>query len=268
MRLRVLFELKRTTAIAIDHQHELQGLVYSYLAISDEGYCRFLHGRGYAQSDTSTKVAKLFCYSSLRVPASRRRMQGSSMIVSPGIVEWYITSPLNEFLLHSVTGMLATGTMVRVGTMELEVVAVESLHTPDFTSSETFTCLSPIVVARSREDKTREYLLPDDSRFSDMVMRNLLWKRELLQLNGVLPTEGTAEPTVRLDFDRAYLQRPGAHNGTKLVTYKGISMKGAFAPFRLTGSPELIQLAWECGVGRNNSIGLGMVELKSAGGRL
>ena len=47
------------------------------------------------------------------------------------------------------------------------------------------------------------------------------------------------------------------------MTFKNIQMVGAFAPFALTGSPTLMATAWNCGLGEKNSIGLGMIDIKS-----
>jgi CRISPR-associated endoribonuclease Cas6 len=37
---------------------------------------------------------------------------------------------------------------------------------------------------------------------------------------------------------------------------------GAFAPFILSGSKELMRLAYDCGVGEKNAAGFGMIEVK------
>src|SRR5205807_1817714 len=118
-----------------------------------------------------------------------------------------------------------------------------------------FTCLTPIVAAVPREDGSTQYLTPaDGARLSEAVRRNLLRKHELLY--GGPPEDDRLE----LAFDSDYLARD-THGGTKLVTFKGIQVRGAFAPFTLTGSEALMRVAWDCGLGEKNSAGFGMVEV-------
>jgi CRISPR-associated endoribonuclease Cas6 len=157
--------------------------------------------------------------------------------------------------------LLTTGSVVSVGAARLRLEMVEALGTPVFGERERFTCLSPIVSAVPREDGKTYYLRPSDAAFSDAVRANLLWKHRLL--HGGPPEDDR----LLLEFDAAYLADPKHREGTKLVTFKGIQIKGAFAPFMLTGSAALMQTAWDCGLGEKNSIGFGMIEMGKQGSR-
>ena len=83
---------------------------------------------------------------------------------------------------------------------------------------------------------------------------NLL--RKHLALYGTEP----ARPCLRLYFDRNYMQRD-AHEGARKMRFKNVDVVGAFCPLRLEGSPELLRLAWECGLGEKNAAGFGMLEM-------
>jgi CRISPR-associated endoribonuclease Cas6 len=130
---------------------------------------------------------------------------------------------------------------------------------PEFAQTTEFTCLAPIIAAVAREDRTTAYLRPTDPEFSEAVRANLLWKHRVLY---------NADPedcSLAMEFSPRYLADPRTRGGTKLVNFKGISMVGAMAPFRLTGSKELMRVGYECGFGGKNGIGCGMAEVREEG---
>ncbi len=276
MRLKIRFELERAARLPLDHQDLLTGLVYRLLGESDAQYASFLHDEGYRLEEGGNRRYKLFVFSTLRVPKGRRRVEESNLRITPGVVEWLLSSPREDFLTHSATGLFAVGQTVNVGHVPLTIAGIECLPEPEFRSPMRFTCLTPIVASVPREDRSTRYLVPrppapnpggvgppapnpggeGPGEFSEAVRRNLVRKYELV--TGRPPSE--AESRLELAFDADYLAR-ASHGGTKLTTYKGIQIRGAFAPFTLTGSESLIRMAWECGLGEKNSAGFGMIEV-------
>jgi CRISPR-associated endoribonuclease Cas6 len=258
MRLRIQLYLDREAILPIDHQYELMSLVYRLLEVSDTDYARFLHEEGYGREGTNTKRMKLFVFSKLRVPKNRRRVEGSNLRLYPGRIEWLLSSPREDFLRHSATGLLSAGSRLLVGQVGLTITGVEALPTPEFSETVRFRCLTSIVASQTLSDGRTYYLRPkDEAAFSEAVRRNLLHKYLLLS-GGAAPEEDR----LRLTFDADYLSNP-KHRGTQKVCIKGIEVVGAFAPFTLTGSIELMRVAWECGLGEKNSAGFGMVEVCS-----
>ena len=307
MRLLIRFQLERAASLPLDHQEHLSGLVYRLLGESDSDYAAFLHDEGYRLEEQGNRRYKLFVFSTLRVPKSRRRVEGSLLRVAPGEVTWLLASPREDFLTHSATGLFSIGQAVQVGHIPLTIAGIECLPEPVFRSPMRFTCLTPIVASVPREDRSTRYLVPADGpEFSEAVRRNLLRKYELVHRAppGTEPPSGSESPAghqsptapqpalvaqpprglqspsgpqslsspqswgnraapvddrLELVFDPGYLSR-SPHGGTKLTTFKGIQIRGALAPFTLTGSEELMRVAWNCGLGEKNSSGFGMVE--------
>lgn len=255
MRLVVRGLLARETAFPINHQGLLAGLVYRLLAASDPDYARFLHDEGYRPADDRARRFKLFTFSWLQ--ARRRRVAGGTLYLGPGPVDWYLSSPVHDFLVHGASGLLAAGGVLHVGHAELPLVGLESLPPPVFGETMGFTCLSPIVATVPRPDGSTHYLRPSDGEaFSEAVRRNLLKKQALI--HGGPPQD----EALGLDFDAGYLARDVRNGGTKKITIKNTDHIGAFAPLTLIGSPELMQVGWECGLGEKNSAGFGMVEVE------
>jgi CRISPR-associated endoribonuclease Cas6 len=99
------------------------------------------------------------------------------------------------------------------------------------------------------------YLRPTEGdAFSEAVRKNLIAKYR------VLHGHDPQDDRVRLTFSPGYLARD-RHAGTKKITFGRIDLIGALAPLTLTAAPELLTLAYECGLGQGNSMGFGMLDL-------
>ncbi len=249
MRLRVCMDNPAGTRLPINYQEFLTAAVYDLLATSDADYARHLHDEGYKGEDG--RRFKLFTFSWLR--GGRRQVEGDTLRFAPGPLEWQLASPVSEFLTHLATGLLGMGTL-RVGSAVLPIIQVETLPAPFLSETTRFTCLSPIVAALPLPGGGTRYLRPADGMaFSQAVHHNLQRKHCLLY--GELP----ADDRFALTFDPAYLAC--TNGGTKLITFKGIHLVGAFAPFTVSGSLALQRVMLECGGGEKNAAGFGMAEV-------
>lgn len=257
MRLRVCLDNSAGTRLPMDYQEWLTAAVYSLLATSDADYARFLHDDGYTAEDG--RRFKLFTFSWLR--GTQRTADRDTLRFAPGPLEWQIASPVEDFLTHIATGLLASGSL-RVGTATLPITQIDTLPAPVLSAPMLpapmrLTCLSPIVAALPLEGGRTRYLRPaDGDLFSEAVRRNLLRKHHVL--HGRPPDDDR----LTLTFDPAYLSRD-PRGGTKMITYKKIHIIGAFAPFILSGSAELMRVGYETGFGEKNAAGFGMVEIKN-----
>ena len=251
MRLRVGLDNRAGTRLPINYQEWLTSAVYSLLASSDADYARFLHDDGYQSEDG--RRFKLFTFSWLR--GTRRSVEGDMLHFAPGRLEWQLSSPVDAFLSNLATGLLSAGTLW-VGPTSLPITQIETLSAPALLETAAFTCLSPIVAALPLEGGRTRYLRPSDgATFSEAVRCNLLRKHHLLA--GSPP----ADDRFALTFDPAYLARTGG--GTKLMTFKDIHLVGAFAPFTVSGSADLMRVGYEAGFGEKNAAGFGMAEVKN-----
>ena len=254
MRIAIKFSAAQPVVLPLNHAQYLTGAVYNFLDRADRDYARFLHNEGYAGSDDmdDRHRFKLFAFSTLR--ARRRRIAGDRLVLGPGEIEWQVCSPLDKFLREFATGVLEQGT-VRVAREILPIAHVETLPAPLISQNNHWTCLTPIVSAVSQPDsRYPRYLRPGDEKFSDCLRANLLHK--YFALHG----HEAEDDRFELEWDGKYLQR---HRGTKLLDFKGTQIVGAFCPFTMRGSAELIELAWDAGLGEKNAAGFGMVEVKN-----
>lgn len=259
MRIKIHMQLKEPVFIPLSHPHYLTGLIYRFLETSDSDYSEFLHNTGYsAESDPEDhRRFKLFVFSPLR--ARERLIKGSLIRIGPGPVEWQISSPVREFLGNFALGLMSTGGL-QVGAVSLPIVRIETLDPPELLGETIFTCLSPIVVSvtdNTEEGRVTHYLRPAEPIFGERVRLNLITKYFILH-RGKPPEDDRFE----LTFDSSYLMR---QRGTKMIDYKGVKIVGAFAPFTVRGSQELMRVGYECGFGEKNSSGFGMCEVIGRG---
>lgn len=134
----------------------------------------------------------------------------------------------------------------------MRVVEAQQQTTPSFSEGYRFDVDAPVLARRRREDGSREYLLYDDERADAALTRTLRGKMEAAGLD--------IEPdAVQVRFDRGY---DGAC--TKLATIEKdgheIHHKGSMCPVIVEGPPEVVQFAWNVGIGELTGSGFGAVK--------
>lgn len=245
-------------AVPINYQYPLSAAIYKILAQASPDYASFLHDQGYASP--SGRLMKLFTFSKLWIPGVK--MQGTvlkSIRRSPWRVQ--IASPMQEeFVQNFVLGLFETAELVLAGQgvrAKFRVEQVEALPSPDFKEKQRFKCLSPIVASTSHERDGRKhiyYYRPHDAGLSEALLKNLRQKHEIIH--------GKQPEFVPLTFRLEPQDKPKS----KLITIKEGTSEATHVScfetyFTLQGSVELMQTAWECGLGEHNSQGFGMVEV-------
>lgn len=257
MRIKLtLAPVSKNAVLPASYNYFLTGLIYRFLSKSSTDYSAFLHDEGYKLGE-SKKGFKLFTYSMLM--GDTVRAQGERLIIGKSQVQWQISSPVDMFIQHLVTGVFAEGQKINIGP-EGEQAAflielVETMQPPEFRDAMKFTCLSPITVSKpAGRGRPCHYLRPWEDGFSEVIKNNLLNKYRLAhgrELNG---------PEFNIKIDAVYMNRKSGKI-TKKINFKGTDIIGFMAPFEVTGSPELIEIeiGYEAGFGEKGSMGFGMV---------
>ena len=255
MRLKlILSPQENPTYVPINYQYQLSAAIYKVLAKASPAYADFLHQRGYPAP--SGKLLKLFTFSRLWIPNVRR--QGTKLTAgrrSSWILQ--VASPmLDEFVQNFVLGLFESTEIVVAGG-RFFIEQVETLPMPEFKETTHFKCLSPIVVSTMRERGGKlmpYYYRPHDPALSEAIRQNLLQKHEAIHQ---CPPDDE-----RLSFTIPEGYKPKSRLITlKEGTPEETQIKAFETYFDLTGSVELMRVAWECGVGEKNSQGFGMVEV-------
>lgn len=252
MRIRVVFSQQSTVAVPIAQNYFLASAIYDVLDARPD-YARFLHDHGYTHH-LSGRSFKLFVFSSLM--CAQRRIEGENILLGPGTIQWFISSPMVEFVTALAEGLLSQG-QINVRGALLNIDRVEALAEPEFTREMSFACLSPIVVTRSEgPGEYAHFCTNEDPDFSERIKSNLIRKYEIVY--GHTPEDTGFE----MRFDPDYILHHGGRV-TKLVDVRGTQIRGVFAPFRTYGSPELVKIGYQCGFGERGSMGFGCVEARN-----
>jgi CRISPR-associated endoribonuclease Cas6 len=265
MRIRLtLRPQEKETVIPINYQYPLSAAIYKILSNGSPDYATWLHARGYLSPDK--KPIKLFVFSKLFIPQVKIKQNAliahhyhrCTMIVSSPMLE--------DFVQNFVIGLFATQ-KIEIGSKEVVgrfiIEQVETLPTPEFSRTTRFKCLSPITLSTKKEkygSLQEHYYRPSEPELAEAIRDNLIAKYETVHQKQ--PDDS------RLEFklDKEYLQKKGGDLGlSKLIIIKeGTSeetkVKAFECLFYLTGSQELQQIAWDCGIGQRNSLGFGMVD--------
>jgi CRISPR-associated endoribonuclease Cas6 len=252
-------------SVPVNYHYPLSATIYKLLAQASPEYSTWLHERGYRSP--ADRLLKLFTFSKLDIP---RVKFADGVLVAHDVRAWrlLVSSPMtDEFVQLFVLGLfqnqkLEIGGRGAVGRFLIE--QVEALAPPEFTSPMRFKTLSPVVVSTMREHKGKlqpYYYRPNDLELGAAIRQNLLEKFETIQ--GCAPQDGALEVAIDNDY---MARRGGPEKVSKLITIKEgtpeeTRIKGFECPLLMKGSQELMQVAWECGVGDHNSMGCGMVEV-------
>jgi len=253
MRLFITLETEKVVNIPVNYQEYLTAAVYGYVGSGDEDYAKFVHDEGYV-GDGGRRF-KPFTHSWLRIPSRNRRIVGDRLQILPGQIGWMVSSPLDDFLRPFASGLLKAGRL-RVGSETLPVAAVEAASSVEATEKMVCTCLSPIVATKRRPDGSTQFLRPseDPKAFSEIIRSNMIAKYKAFNLS---PSD---DDRLVIEFDANYLA--ANRDGTKKASYKGIDVIGILAPFKATGSKELISLGLSAGFGSKTACGFGCVEAR------
>ncbi len=264
----VLVPQNKSCRMPINYQYPLSAALYKILSSGSAEYSQWLHEKGYLSP--KGKPTKLFVFSKLFIPQKDRKPEKNILkIFNHTKCQLFISSPmLEDFIQNFVVGLFSAQ-IIEIGNKDASarffVEQVETLPTPHFKKRTKFKTISPIVVSTKRERNGRpqeHYYRASEPELSEAIRNNLINKYETVY--GKPP----ASDQLRFEIDRDYLHFKGGDEGvSKLITIKeddeekATGVKCFESPFTLFGSPELMKIAYECGIGQKNSMGFGMVEV-------
>jgi len=244
MRLIVEFRATENERITLPLQYNkaVQGMIYQRI----REYLPDLHDRGFVFAG---RVFRLFVFS---------RIEGSGVKIGSGTISFNspvrikIGSPDNNFLECLANSLLRTP-QVDIGGRSLLVESVAVARNPDFSSGRVkVRAISPITVystLMSADGRKKTYYYhPEEKEFSEQIRNNIMKKGALL---GV----GDKEASFAIEPYRV------KNADLKTVYYKDYVVKGWLGQYILRGIPELLNIAYDAGIGAKNSQGFGMIEV-------
>ncbi len=292
-----LLPVGKTVSLPVNYNYFLTGLIYKIIENSSKDYAGFLHDKGYRLGE-SKKGFKLFTYSMLM--GGSVRVNGDKIIFSKGQVHWQISSPVDDFIQHLITGVFAKGQEIEIqprsnrsnssnslnslnGLSSLNgslkngflIKRVETLPMPEFKKIMRFTCLSPITISKvtcSNRSSSSNSLngLNGLSCLSGPLSCHYIrpWeegfseaiKKNLIKKYKLVTGKDSEDSDFKITINTDYMNKKSGKI-IKNINFKGTNIIGFMAPFEVTGNPELIEIGYEAGFGEKGSMGFGMVRL-------
>jgi CRISPR-associated endoribonuclease Cas6 len=258
--------MEKKCAIPINYQYPLSAAIYKILNHASPDYAAFLHEKGYISPNG--KPLKLFTFSRIWCPAIKRIAAALAIKYGSNCYIQIASPMLEDFVQNFVIGLfqqqeIEIGGPQAVG--RFMITQVETLPLPIFESETKFRCLSPMVVSTMhlyQGKLTPYYFRHDDQQLSEAIRNNLGRKFETIH------NKSAAELSLLFEPDQRYIKNREKQG--KRVTKKITIKEGAYestdiicleVPFTLKGSRELMEIAYECGIGEKNSLGFGMIEV-------
>lgn len=230
--------------LPIDQNYALASAIYTFLS-NNKKYSDFIHNHGYEHTE-SNKIFKLYTYSS--ISGEGREQHGAEISFSGDTLIWTVSSPMNDFINIFMEGILEIG-LLRIYNINLNILNIKTIHTPNITNQMTFSCLAPIIASQDNN-----YLTYDNENISQNLYCNLIKKYEIINKEKYID-----QSPFKISFNTEYIQKRSGKI-YKLINIKNTKLKGILCPFELNADPQLINIACDCGIGGKNSMGFGMIK--------
>ena len=238
--------------LPINYQYPLQAAIYHTLEKSDLDFSTWLHENGYQQNG---KRFKLFTFSNLIVPQYGIDKQRERLVVKSDYVTLYISFLPKKSTQQFIQGLFQQQTIqiadyisgVQFIVREIQVLPPFEYH-PDMA----FKTLSPICISLRNERGLMDYLSPKDPRYELGILTGLLDR-----YNAIYNQPFSGNPYCHLKL----LSEPkSALVRIKAGTASETRVRGYRFQFKIDIPEELMQIAFESGLGEKGSMGFGMIE--------
>lgn len=242
MRIVLTFISNELIRLPYSYNEIIQAFIYRHLS---PDLARFLHDDGFIDGK---RKFKLFTFS--RLLGNIKLLKSNFHII--GSFKLIISSPYRE-ILQSLAERILKEADVRLGDNKTTLQSIEVKFSPSFDKEAKIVMLSPVSIYSTlmspNGKKKTYYYNPKEEEFSVLIKENILKKYRAFYGNEPDDKEFNIEPVNVSKKDE------------KIITYKGFVIKGWMGRYKLTGSSELLKLAYEAGIGSKNSQGFGCFEV-------
>ncbi|WP_416175482.1 CRISPR-associated endoribonuclease Cas6 [Clostridium sp.] len=244
MRLNITLEFDGNLNLPIQYNNIMQAVILNWLG--DENYQKFIHDVGFKFKN---RKYKLFTFS--KIFGKFKINRENKTIDFFDNVNFTISSLEDKFLNYLAANVIGKDNF-KFGNNIVNIKSIQSIYNKISNKEKVYT-RSPIVVYSTFKNylgNKTYYYSPLEREFSELIRKNLIHKYEAYY--GQSPKD-----------DEFSIQ---AINQSKLkqrvVLYKGYIIKGWDGEFLIQGSKELMNIAYNAGIGSKNSQGFGCIEIK------
>ncbi|HJJ01865.1 MAG TPA: CRISPR-associated endoribonuclease Cas6 [Methanobrevibacter smithii] len=240
MRLEIILKGKNNFKVPFNYNHILSAIIYNKIA--DLNFANELH---------SSKSFKFFTFSQIYIP--KRRIVKDGIISKDGVISFYISSP-NDFLIKSLVDGFLEDLEISFQNQKLTIQKIEALKTPEFSSKSEFKTLAPIIVRTKKEidGELKIWDLAPSDKFFKSLENNLI--KKYIKFNNLTKTD--KKINIYSDMNFVKRKRISINKGNATTHHRAYMMD-----LILEGDLNLIEFAYDVGIGEKNSMGFGMVKL-------
>lgn len=240
MRLEIILKGKNNFKVPFNYNHILSAIIYNKIA--DLNFANELH---------SSKSFKFFTFSQIYI--SKRRIVKDGIIAKDGVISFYISSP-NDFLIKSLVDGFLEDLEISFQNQKLTIQKIEALKTPEFSSKSEFKTLAPIIVRTKKEidGELKIWDLAPSDKFFKSLENNLI--KKYIKFNNLTKTD--KKINIYSDMNFVKRKRISINKGNATTHHRAYMMD-----LILEGDLDLIEFAYDVGIGEKNSMGFGMVKL-------
>ncbi|WP_369868767.1 MULTISPECIES: CRISPR-associated endoribonuclease Cas6 [Clostridium] len=230
MRIKIDFYVNENFKFNKNLNEAMTAFIYRCISLSDKRYGAMLHDKGYRQCGYKKFVYHVYSLS-----------QNGSCVkdtLNRGMATLILSSTLDKTIIHFTRGLIRIG-KVQLLSHSFDIISIKNIDEPKYTNSMMAKIKSPIFL----QDVNHRYLKPGN--MEDKLVNNLLEK--YYSMYEKFP-ENMELKIKFMSYIRQY------------VKYKRNVYKGYIGIIAMQGSRELIEMAYEAGLGSKNGIGFGLIE--------
>ncbi len=237
--------------LPINYQYECSAVIYKILSNSNEKFSQWLHDNGY---NADKKLFKLFTFSRLKIP--QYRIINEYIRILSDHIEWQISFIPEISTREFIQGIFKEQEFElgnKKARIKCRVQSIELMPPPIFKENMMFETLSPICLTLKIDDGTDKYISPTHPMALPLLKQNLLDKYKA--------ANGFPFPDTDFPFEFKVITQPKSSLITiKADTPQESKIRGFSCQFTMTAPEEIMQIAYDGGIGGKNSIGFGMIE--------
>jgi CRISPR-associated endoribonuclease Cas6 len=236
--------------LPFNYQYECSAVIYKILSKSDSKFSDWLHDNGFL---ANKKQFKLFAFSRLFIP--RFRIEDHMLKIVSDTIEWYISFVPEISTREFIQGIFKEQEFElgnKKARIKCRVQSIELMPPPIFKENMMFETLSPICLTLKIDDGTDKYISPTHPMALPLLKQNLLDKYKA--------ANGFPFPDTDFPFEFKVITQPKSSLITiKADTPQESKIRGFSCQFTMTAPEEIMQIAYDGGIGGKNSIGFGMI---------
>lgn len=237
--------------LPINYQYELSAAIYRIMENSDSKYALWLHQNGYP---TDSKRFKLFTFSRLEIPKYAIDRETQRLHILSDYVSWNLAFYPKKSTKSFVEGVFKNRIFQigdKISAVEFEICEIQILPPLNYSEEMLFETISPVCITH-REGNRTKYLSPDDELYTEGIITGLKARYKAISGHDF---EGNAEPNFK-SLGKAKSSLIKIKTDRPEQTF----VKGYNFRFIVSLPEELMQIAYECGLGEKGSLGFGMIK--------